>query len=211
MPNAILFRFVTCCLKGDAMPRILRSYRNPRWLQPDFDTIKLWESACATAATTTFFQPFDITQDRLAQAFVKAPLEWNNPVKHVYREAQELWPDEQCILLSIGTGAAPEGETDLEAIVEEAEKVATEFSSDHETIVYRHHLFRFNVIEGMEKISPTELREKAELSRTIDAYFNSPSVEPVFQMCIELLKSEKGTQGIILSYGFREGRMLTRI
>lgn len=186
------------------MPRILRNYRNPRWLQPDFNTVKVWESACATAATTTSFQPFGVTQDRQAQAFVKIPLEWNNPVRLVYREAQELWPDEQCILLSVGTGAAPKGETDLEAIVREAEKAAIEFSSDHEPMVFRHHLFRFNVIEGMDKISPTELREKAELSRTVDAYFNSPSVEPVFQMCIESLKSEKGTQGTILSYMFRE-------
>lgn len=194
------FSFVTSFHEGDARPRILRNYRNPRWLQPDFNTMKVWESACATAATTASFLPFDITQDQRPQRFVKAPLEWNNPVRLVYREAQELWPDEQYILLSIGAGAAPKGETDLEAIARETEKVATEFSSDHETMVYRHHLFRFNVIEGMDKISPTELREKAELSRTVDAYFNSPSVEPVFQMCIELLKSEKGTQGTTFSY-----------
>ena len=157
--------------------------------------MKIWEAACATAATTTSFRPFDITQDRRAQTFGKTPLRWNNPVWLVYREAQELWPDGRCLMLSIGTGDAPKGETDLAAIAKEAEKVATEFSSNHETMVYRHHLFRFNVIEGMDKIGPTELREKAELSRTVDAYFNSSAVEPVFEICIKLLKSEGATQG----------------
>jgi len=199
--------FVTAFHEGDAMPRILRNYRNPRWPQPDLDTMKVWESACATAATTTFFQRFEVNHD---QTFVKAPLEWNNPVRRVYREAQDLWPDEQYILLSIGTGAAPEGETNLEAIFREAEKVATEFPSDHETMVYHHHLFRFNVIEGMDKISPTELRERAKLSETVDAYLNSPSVELVFQKCIESLKSEKSTQGTTSSYMSREDQMLTR-
>jgi hypothetical protein len=103
-------------------------------------------------------------------------------------------------LLSIGTGAAPKGESDLEAVVKEAEKIADEFPNDHETMVRHHNYFRFNVIQGMDKIRPIELRERAELAQAVDAYLNSPSVELVFQRCIESLKSDKTTQGTAIPY-----------
>jgi hypothetical protein len=197
MLKLFFLSFVTACHDGSDVdtPKFFRNYKNPRWPQSDFDDIKVWESACATASTSTFIRPSEIRQNSLYQKFVKAPLEWNNPVKFVYREARDLWPDDEFIMLSIGTGAAPKGESDLEAIVKEAEKIADEFPIDHEKMVRHDNYFRFNVVQGMDKIRPIELREWAELAQDVDAYLNSPANELVFKRCVESLKSAKTTQG----------------
>ncbi|KAH0562016.1 hypothetical protein GP486_003278 [Trichoglossum hirsutum] len=179
--------FVGAFHEGDDLPRILRNYRNPRWPQVDFDTLKVWEAACATAATTTSFTLFDGVQSDPTQKFGTAPLKWNNPVRLVHHEAQELWPDSQFLMLSVGAGGAPKGETDLEAIVKEAEKVDTEFSSDNEAMVHHLNFFRLNVMDGMDKIGPAELKHKPELSQTVDIYLNLPTVELAIQVYIKSL------------------------
>jgi predicted acylesterase/phospholipase RssA len=66
-----------------------------------------WEACRATSAATTFFDP--ITIGPMKQSFADGAVAYNNPVQHVYREAQQMWPDrmKDALLITIGTGAAP--------------------------------------------------------------------------------------------------------
>lgn len=75
----------------DAMhPRFLKSWRahSAGW--------HAWRAAMATSAAPTYFPPF--------VTYVDGGVFANNPAAQAFAEARKLWPDDELLILSLGTG-----------------------------------------------------------------------------------------------------------
>jgi len=108
---------------------------------------KIWEAARATNAASTFFEPIAIGPHE--QTYVDGALEFNNPIRLLDRESRDIWPDDDRIFLSIGTGSAPGGSLAgnlhtltkrLKEIVVETEKTADSFLRDNQ--YYKNRLLQ---------------------------------------------------------------------
>ncbi|EXJ76649.1 uncharacterized protein A1O5_01157 [Cladophialophora psammophila CBS 110553] len=209
-----LYSFLTAWHTGDISPQMLRTYRNAEYQQPEFHKLKMWEAACATVAAGPGFVPFRDEEDKHLPRhnYTKVPLQWNNPINLMFCEAQELWKDKKFLILSIGTGAAPKGKTDLEEAFHEAEKVADVF--EH-MIRHQHPYYRFNVEEEMDKIGLAELQEGPEIARAVDDYLSRLTVEPRLNEYVEAIMSEERMKGIVLKLSpierYAAKRKLTKI
>lgn len=78
-------------------PRILRSWDLSR---SGIDNCYLWEAAIATSAAPTYFPPARIEDQSLIDGGVFA----NNPSAIALAEAKGIWPNDQIMLTSLGTG-----------------------------------------------------------------------------------------------------------
>ncbi|KAF8532821.1 phospholipase, patatin family protein [Trichophaea hybrida] len=152
--------------QNNAEPAILRSYRNPKAPELLYGECKVWEACRATSAVTTFFDP--ITIGNFGPTFVDGAIQDNNPVQLVHREAMDIWPGEETLLISIGTGSAPgrpfQGHiaTHVEAmkrIVTQSEHTAKDFYYSYKSMVDRSLYFRFNVTQGLAEVGLEEWRE----------------------------------------------------
>ena len=80
---------------------------------------KIWEAARATSAASTFFEPIEIGPHREVcvnlshkkqylirrhQTFVDGALRRNNPIREANKESRDIWPGEERLIISIGTG-----------------------------------------------------------------------------------------------------------
>jgi len=77
---------------------------NPMWRH-----CKIWDAARATSLNLFQSAPN-------GQTFVDGALGLNNPIQLLDRESRDLWPDEPCVFLSIGTGSAPGGSIEVNLI-----------------------------------------------------------------------------------------------
>ena len=90
-----------CATRGeDGSLAVLRSYETTRH-DPLYDICKIWEAARATSAASTFFPPIEIGSSR--QLFVDGALTGsNNPIWTADIESDDLWPDADRMIISLG-------------------------------------------------------------------------------------------------------------
>lgn len=74
---------------------------------PQAATVKMWEAARASSAAPTYFPPFG--------SLVDGGLVANNPSAVALAAARELWPNDEYVLVSVGTGRCSDGVTPQKA------------------------------------------------------------------------------------------------
>jgi hypothetical protein len=173
---------------------ILRSYRTRRH-DPLFDICKIWEAARATSAASTFFEPIEIGPSR--QKFVDGALTGkNNPIRTANTESRDMWPEQDRLILSIGTGAAP-GQavtgnlislaTRLKEIVVDSEQTDRDFRMENNDMIRNGRLYRFNVLHGLADVGLEEHQAINKIASYTDRYLDHPDVFDMVQTCVNNL------------------------
>jgi predicted acylesterase/phospholipase RssA len=162
-----------------------------------YDGCPIWQACRATSAATTLFDP--VTIGPLNQTFADGAIAYNNPVRLVYREAQQLWPNRMndALLVTIGTGAAPgpslEGnlwkmiET-MKKIVTETEKTNNDFFHDHSDMLDADRLYRFNVLHRLSDIGLEEYKEIRKVAEATQSYLNDGELRSRYRRCLTELQ-----------------------
>lgn len=160
----------------------LTSYRTPRGNNDLLNSVTIWEACRATSAASSFFDP--IAVGRFGEEFVDGATGANNPVRHVWDQAQLAWGPEplegrvKC-LVSIGTGVPSLkpfkndvlhiGPT-LVAIATETEMTAEQFRRDRPLLDSTGRYYRFNVDRGLEDIGLEEAKKVKEMAAATRRY-----------------------------------------
>jgi hypothetical protein len=181
----------------------LTSYYSPRQANDLLQVMRIWEAARATSAASTFFDPIKIGPH--GEEFIDGATGANNPVRELWTEAQDLWPEIQSYkelkcFISIGTGQPSlkafganviEIARTMVEIATETENTARMFEKEHRTIVRDGRYFRFNVDKGLEEVG-LEAAEKRNIivSRT-RLYLKSEHVFSQIQACAASLVSKQ--------------------
>ncbi|KAE9378672.1 FabD/lysophospholipase-like protein [Stipitochalara longipes BDJ] len=154
-----------------------------------FKEAKIWEAARATSSAPTFFDPIDITCNRITQTFVDGALGHNNPVNELWMEAQSEFgnPLEPQIrfILSIGTGRpalkkigsslTDFGKTLIKMTVE-TQRTANTFHRVHQDLVDIDGYFRFNPPD-LDEVGLDEASKKGIIQQRTAAFGQDPDVE----------------------------------
>lgn len=137
------------------------------------------------------------------EKFLDGGLVHNNPVDLVYSEAMDLWPNTVPLLVSIGTGVAPESafrgsvltlSLRLKDIATQTEKTHQNFKEGSgRDIVRSNRYFRFNV-PGIGIIGLEEWRRLPELEDKTEKYLqaNAAKASACVQKLLEVISP--GTQ-----------------
>jgi predicted acylesterase/phospholipase RssA len=138
---------------------------------------KIWEAARATSAASTLFDPIAIGPR--GETFVDGALGFNNPIRLLDRESRDLWPNEDRVFLSIGTGSPPSRNMQgdifdlakrLGEIVVETERTANGFQQDNPALVSENRYYRFNVLHGLEDVKLQEYQATAQIYAVTETY-----------------------------------------
>jgi predicted acylesterase/phospholipase RssA len=200
----ILPSFVCAVRTGNSEPAILRSYDTDE-VELLYDECKIWEACRATSAATTFFDPIKIGP--FDQEFADGAIIYNNPIQLVHQEAKSLWPGEDLLLVSIGTGSAPGGSFTgnikniveaMKSIVTQTERTANDFFLSHQDMVEKQTLFRFNVYHGLAGVGLEEWKEKAKMADATQVYLMNGETRQKVRGCITSL-SKLETPGRVLT------------
>ncbi len=98
--SAVVNAMVTCYDIEKRKPTFLKSWRT------DYNKVLMRDAARATSAAPTFFEPAHIPFDDTGKkaALVDGGVFVNSPSVSAYAEAKRIFPDEELLLLSLGTG-----------------------------------------------------------------------------------------------------------
>lgn len=72
--------------------------------KPEHSSVLIRQAARATSAAPTFFEPALVTVDGAMRALVDGGVFINSPVVSAYAEARRLFPDDDIMVVSLGTG-----------------------------------------------------------------------------------------------------------
>lgn len=113
---------------------LLRTYYglDPQMLS---ETISILDALLATTAAMVPLAHKDSFPVR--PPFNSGGLDWNNPIYHVYREARSIWPDQEIVIVSIGTDPR-----DTYKDFHQANHVTNLFKDNHPDMA-KDNLFRF--------------------------------------------------------------------
>jgi hypothetical protein len=182
---------------------LLTSYRRDRGSSELYDKAKIWETARATSAASTFFDPIAIGPKK--QGFVDGATGANNPIRQLWREAQEIWSSERlednigCVV-SIGTGVpsvkkfgkdAVDIFNTLKRIALETETTAREFHQEHTDLDDSDRYFRFNVPDGLAEIGLEEISEISMIVDTTQYYLEGEVVYKLLKKCARALSQRE--------------------
>jgi hypothetical protein len=126
------------------------------------------------------------------------------------REAKSIWPGQDALIVSIGTGSAPNDAFtgNLKNIVEamskiltQTERTANDFYHSRPDLVERNLLFRFSVIHGLAEVGLEEYREVPRITDVTEAYLDHGETGEKLMACIEKLSAAdaKGNASTLLS------------
>jgi Patatin-like phospholipase len=193
-------------------PKLFRSYECKGTLA---DRCMLWEAARATTAAPTFFREIVITYPPPGGPFVDGGVQHNNPGEVALEEADRVWPNEPCILVSIGTGIpsrewfpapikrgilsrlpgmkAKQGLTTSAQILLKLGTLATSSEAVHNRLNKRSKengsrfsYYRFNV-DGLDGIGLEEWKRAQELDQVTDSYLQTIDSRDLLAACIKAL------------------------
>lgn len=156
-----------------------------------YDNITIWQAACATSAATSYFKPVQIIVGKIPRTFIDGALQVNNPVFHLWVEAEEQFrsdiqlEQQICCVLSIGTGK-PQLESfgdnlkdvgkSFIAMVTETQDTHETFHGTHRDLARRKGYFRLNPLDislfkmdDPKKLGPVQART--------EAYVNDPGIK----------------------------------
>ena len=190
---------VVCAVDQYDTPARIRSYEN----RNDYDNLlrecKIWEAARATSAASTFFEP--ITIGRYGQKFVDGALRHNNPIEIADLEAGAMFPGEEKMIVSLGTGVEPPHDVTGNAmkLVETLAHLVTDtehrnimFRDSHRAMVDEGRLYRFNVAQGLASVGLEEHKDKDKIAMLTSRYLKNPDTRQSFASCAEVMN--KGGQ-----------------
>jgi len=190
-----------CCTSGvTSESTLLRSWQTPRGNPNLYSTVRIWEAARATSAASTYFDPISIGKPK--KEFLDGGTGANNPVRHVWDEADDLLPQKQTLpenlscLVSIGTGqpgykpfestAVGIGKALLN-IATETENTANQFHRAQSRLFDSQICFRFNVPRGLGDIGLAETEQMGAIEAMTDAYLQTETVQSSMRSCVERL------------------------
>ena len=159
------------------------------------DSCKIWEACRATTAATGFFDPIVI--GKYNQRFADGALLYNNPILLVEREAKKLWRGRKTLMISIGTGGAPDIPLDgslihiaksLVKLVTEAQRTNNDFFHSHETMVAARLFFRFDVESMLASVELDEYKHLARIKEITDKYLKDGKIAGNLADCVERLR-----------------------
>ncbi|KAI9670322.1 MAG: hypothetical protein M1831_006536 [Alyxoria varia] len=160
---------------------VLRSYdpvRLPNRLQ---EHCKIWEAARATSAASTFFEPVAIGPESNRTKFIDAGIGQNNPIDLIETESKNIWPNDDRIIISIGTGTAPSGsfEGSIKTVVDRLREIATDSEQTTQRFIEHHwdqvqakRLFRFNVPD-LGSIGLEEYKQRPTITARSQGYLEN--------------------------------------
>ena len=180
--------------ENTSAPAVIRSYRSCR---PDslYNICKIWEAARATSAASTFFDPIEIGPFK--QKFVDGALGWNNPVDLAEFESRDLWPDDDRLIISLGTGNVSGQAVDgnlldlahqLAKIVPEADMTNDRFRRTHAKLVDENRHFRFSVTHGLGGIGLQEHQAINRIATHTEIYLSKPDILGLLRTCVRSMK-----------------------
>lgn len=185
--------FVCATRAGNSTPAVLRSYESDR-NNHLYDICKIWEAARATSAASTFFRPIEIGHQQYVDGAIKGR---NNPIISANLESKDIWPDEDRLLISIGTGIAPNKPftgnlvalaNRLKEIVTDTEQTNEDFEGDHMDMIRNNRFFRFNVSQGLGTIGLEEYQAVGQIEAFTDSYLDSHRVVDSVKTCVKTLR-----------------------
>lgn len=207
-------RFVCCVAKVTKNAALIRSYN-----QNLHDNIRatICQAALATAAATSYFEPFAIGSNQ----YVDGALRNNNPVTQVEVEAQHLWCSDQVELkslvkcfLSIGTGT-PAKEAlsynpyklihNLISLATDTEAVHKSFQERWRRQLNEKRLFRFNVAQGLQNVDLSDYKKQDIITKATDEYMDERDQQVKLQACAENLMEKECTYDKIFSPNLSSG------
>jgi predicted acylesterase/phospholipase RssA len=161
---------------------VIRSYQNHH-VYNHLEDCKIWEAARATSAASTFFDPITIGENQ--ETYVDGALGFNNPIRLLDRESRDIWPNDDRVFLSIGTGQASDVNLEgnlfalasrLKEMVVETEKTAQGFEMDHPDLLENNRYFRFTVKDGLRGIGLEEFKARARIHAATSTYLETMDV-----------------------------------
>ncbi len=185
--------FVCATRAGNSTPAVLRSYDSDR-NNHLYDICQIWEAARATSAASTFFRPIEIGNQQYVDGAIKGR---NNPIISANLESRDIWPDEDRLLISIGTGIAPNKPftgnlvtlaNRLKEIVTDTEQTNEDFEGDHMEMIKNNRFFRFNVSQGLGTIGLEEYQAVGQIEAFTDSYLDSHRVVDSVRACVNTLR-----------------------
>ena len=175
------------------IPVLFRTYRSSE--DPGIDCT-IWQAARATSAMPGFFKAMKIDN----QAFIDGGIGHSNPTQWLLEEAKHVFPTSHvsCIL-SIGTGKGdtiklPKSSFTINAIY----KIATDCEEEHQRLM-RHFrnspgvYFRFNVEQGLQKVSLSEWEKLANVEADANNYVQHEEVKRDFTLAVGALWARTNT------------------
>lgn len=194
MPSSSCKIFVTTTNEKITETELLRSYRNRKRAESWYNECSIFQACRATSAASTFFPPMIIQGD----TYIDGGLLSNNPVHHVHQEAMDIWPGEEHLLISIGTGENPKTafNGNLKVLAEALSKIATETHRTAEVFRTRNGnemskaglYYRFNV-PNLGSIGLEEWRESSQVRALTRDYVNRSETCELRERCVEKLSN----------------------
>ncbi len=197
---------------------MIRSYVAEEY-DPLSEVCNILEAARATSAASTLFPPIKIGP--AGQEFVDGALGHNNPNRKADRESRgewqnmrkkktrayrkprltwdqyiELWPDDDRLLISVGTGAAPGPDASgdlpdlckaIAKLITETEKTNEDFRDSHRDMIEKSRLFRFNVQQGLAGVGLDEHEHMGAISAHTMTYLKMWDTRREFDRCVSAM------------------------
>lgn len=122
----------------------------------------------------------------------------------------DLWPDEDRIIISIGTGCAPGPKVignavklieTLAKIVTDSEKENDRFRRRNKQMIDDGRLYRFNVLHGLADVKLDEWDALEDIWAHTSSYLRSIDTKREFENCAEVLKGGGQRLGYIAGEG----------
>ena len=160
---------------------------------------------------------------RCRQIFVDGALRRNNPIREANKESRDIWPGEERLIVSIGTGryvlmtarmraplilcSAPGGNVAggllslaqrLKDIVVDSEQTARDFAAENDAMIRSNRLFRFNVYHGLADVGLEEYKAVNVIAASTSSYLSEPEVTMKINDCVETLRD--GGQRLGVAY-----------
>ncbi|EXA53703.1 hypothetical protein FOVG_01433 [Fusarium oxysporum f. sp. pisi HDV247] len=184
--------FVVSHLQDYTTHAVLRSYRNFRKPRATLDAMRIWQACRATSAALTFFDSIIID----GSTYSDGGLLYNNPVQLVHGEASEVFPNQEQLIISLGTGMGRPRVFDphlfnvaqlLGDLASETERTADDFyRRDDGKAAKAGQYYRFNVPD-IGEVGLEEVKKLKEIKDLTERYLEGAELGQKINSCAERL------------------------